>query len=183
VRSSTLFSLVAGSVVTLALAVPSLTATRNGVFRSSAGQFSVRTSLTPTEQEHNVKNSHGTVATKLFFFHEGSQVHLAGYCDLPGKPSKAANISATLDGMRAGLLNSMHGTLIYEKKYVYGANVGRELRIEGDTGRVMLVRAFITGGRLYHVGSTGDKDAFSHPKATEFMDSFKLTSGQLATRS
>lgn len=145
------------------------------VFHSAAGRFSVSAATAPDKQEQTFKSKAGTVTTHFFVFPSGRQVRMVSYSDQPSLRGTSAGTSRFLDGTREGVVTSVSGTLIKEKKLSHQSHPGRELWVEAKGGILMVLRSYVVGKRVYGVLVRAPKEEFREQEAMSFLNSFTLT--------
>jgi hypothetical protein len=79
-----------------------------------------------------------------------------------------------LDHARDEALKFSHAKLLAEKKFTYGANPGRELKVEIQSKAFVRLRFILAQDRLYFVGVLGSKDVMESHAALRFLNSFEL---------
>jgi hypothetical protein len=79
-----------------------------------------------------------------------------------------------LDHARDEALKLSRGKLISEKKFTYGANPGRELKVEIEGKAFVRMRLVLVGDRLYFVAVLGSRGVLEAQAAERFLNSFEL---------
>jgi hypothetical protein len=104
------------------------------------------------------------------------QYHYAlGFIDYGSKTDKQIPPEKRLDDARDRGLKLSHGKLLAEKKFVYGANPGRELKVEMESKAFVRLRFILARDRLYFVAVLGSKGVLDSRAAVKFLDSFELS--------
>jgi hypothetical protein len=75
-----------------------------------------------------------------------------------------------IDGLQPG----QHLALVREAAIEQASHPGREFELQGETGTVMLGRAFVVGDRLYLVWVMGESAQVRSDAAKSFLDSFSI---------
>jgi hypothetical protein len=100
------------------------------------------------------------------------------YSDYP-EYMKDADPEAMLDGGRDGAVAKLKGTLVAESPVTLGDYPGRDMTV--SAGQLSFrSRMYIVGTRSYSVIITGPTNRIDDPVVEEVLDSFRLTSGNIA---
>lgn len=106
------------------------------------------------------------------------------YADYPFEVKGAEMQKRLLDDGARGAVTSVKARLLDLKEVSLGGHPGRALRELMPDGRVMHVRLYVVGSRLYQVavtlpklGEAAPEAAFAEEAAAKFLDSFRLLEG------
>ena len=100
--------------------------------------------------------------------------YVLGYTDYAVGPQKPLAAEKRLDRARDRALKLSHGKLLAEKKFAYGPNPGRELKVEIESKAFVRLRFILAQDRLYFVAVLGSKGVLEARAAVKFLDSFEL---------
>jgi len=141
------------------------------------GGFSIETPLVLKEEPVQAINvSCGKVDVHLFSADKGDKSYFAAYYDYPSDCVSKVGADKIFDQRRDGMMASILGKLLYEKKISLDGNPGRELEVSAETkGGVYLLKShlFLVGNRIYHIMITSPKNVADNTDV-KFLNSFKL---------
>jgi len=100
--------------------------------------------------------------------------YVLGYTDFPAGPQKPLPPEKCLDKARDRALKLSRGKLLAEKKFAYGPNLGRELKVEMEGKAFARLRFLLVQDRLYFVAVLGSRGVLDAKAAVKYLDSFEL---------
>jgi hypothetical protein len=100
--------------------------------------------------------------------------YLLGYTDYTAGAGKPLQPEKRLVHARDEALKLSRGKLISEKKFAYGPNPGRELKVEIEGKAFVRMRLVLVGDRLYFVAVLGSRGVLEAQAAERFLNSFEL---------
>src|SRR5688572_11148385 len=142
-------------------------------FKSAAGRFSAAFPRQPMSVTQPLETKLGKVTMYMFAAQTGSQSAVfAGYADCPAAAMKGANLDLVFEGMKRGMLKRGSKKLTSERRVVLRGVPGREYLVTQSDGVALKVRAYVSGNRVYALGSASKGASGSETK--RFLDSFRI---------
>jgi hypothetical protein len=148
-------------------------------FNSPEGKFNVLTPSKPKLQIDDVDSPSGKL--QYYRFTSVSKIGLFSitYFDHPELPKDAGQIEARIDVIRDGILGSLGGERISEKKIRLFGYPGREFAVkkaeQGSEDLLYQWRIFLVGRRVYQVVVATDRKDSGSPDVAKFFTSFVLS--------
>ncbi len=146
-------------------------------FNSPEGKFNVLVPFKPKLQAEDIDSPLGKVTSYRYTSLNSIGLFAVMYADHPVEPKDAGQRESRLDVIRDGVLKSLGGKLISEKKIRLYGYPGREFTVkktEQGSEDIYQWRIFLVGRRVYQLAvATERKDSGSND-VTKFLTSFDL---------
>lgn len=150
-------------------------------FSSDVGRFRVDMPGVPYQETKTVGLSTAQLGMCSYSLTTPIATYFITYTDIPGASIQPAAMDRLFDGGRDGLLGSVNGHLVNEKKISMGNIPGRELTVEA-AAHLLKDRMYLVNGRLYQVmiatpdfnGTPENLVKLYNDSASRFLDSFSI---------
>jgi hypothetical protein len=145
-------------------------------FSPKDGAFTVQLPASPQEHKKSVKA--GALDTEVILYEldvpPGEGKYAIGYSEYPKEMIKAGTEDKRLDNARDAAKNTAKGKLKREKSLLLDTFPGRELYIDVDDKKAIVIRLYAVNNRLYEIVAVGSPDFVKSQETAKFLDSFKL---------
>jgi hypothetical protein len=146
-------------------------------FNSPEGKFSVLMPSRPKLQVNDVEGAAGKSTHYNYTSVKNIGLFAVMYFDHPVELKDAAQRESRLDVIRDGVVASLGGEMISEKKIKLYGNPGREFSVrktEQGSEDVYQWRIFLVGKRVYQLSVATERKDSGSPDVTKFFTSFDL---------
>jgi len=157
------------------IAVSAVACSRDETVVSEDGRFSAVFPGSPKTSSVPVQSGDVTVTMNMVGVENGAASYIVSTVDYPDGTLSRKPVDAAFQSIVDGTVGNVRGTLRSASPITLGEATGREVLID-VTAKDLAVheRIFIVGDRLYQVMYGGPAGTESAPRATRFLNSFKL---------
>ena len=148
------------------------------VFRSAAGNFSVKAPVLLAEQSQPIDASGGKLEAHTYLAENDDIVYVAAYTTFSAELIASSDSEEQLNNARDSMVQSVGGILLLETRQPLGDYPGRELVVNillsDGTDGIMKARVYLVKNRLYQVMVLVPRTEMEDESITNFLESFKL---------
>ncbi len=143
-------------------------------FVSRAGGYSFLAPHQPEVETLPSESSFGTIEYTQHVMSVGSILFITSYSDLAAENVETYTPAELVGFAAENMAERTSGRVLFDEAISLNGMVGREVRIEAQTGRIFRQRIYQAGVRQFVIGSVSDPADQSSAEVETFLDSFKL---------